>query len=65
LGSDVARRASGGTRPGVQALEAHQHTFYSHLKRILSRNLDQRILKNAYFLENTVKKPLTYYYSFV
>jgi len=53
-GSGVARGegASGGTRPGAQALGVQQHTFYSHFKRVLSRNLDQSMLKNAYFLEN-------------
>jgi len=30
--SGIARGASGGTCPGVQALEANQHTFYKHLK---------------------------------
>jgi len=30
--SGVARGASGGTRPGAQALGAHQHTFCSHSK---------------------------------
>jgi len=36
LTSGVARGAgaSGGTRPGAQALEAQHHTFYSHFKRI-------------------------------
>jgi len=29
---DGGEGASGGTRPGVQALGAYQHTFYSHLK---------------------------------
>jgi len=33
---------------GLGGASAH---FCSHLKRILSRNLDQRMLKNAYFLE--------------
>jgi len=32
VSSGVARRASGGTRPRAQTLEAHQHTFFSHLK---------------------------------
>jgi len=34
--SGVARRggASGGTRPGAQALWAQQHTFCSHFKRV-------------------------------
>jgi len=53
--SGVTRGASGGTRPGAQALGAHQHTFCSHLKMHLSRNLDQSMLKNAYFLEKDVK----------
>jgi len=39
----------GGTRPEAQALGAHQHTFCSHLKRILSRNLDQSMLKMCIF----------------
>jgi len=30
--SVVAGGASEGTRPGTPALEAHQHTFCSHLK---------------------------------
>jgi len=42
--------ASGGTRLGAQALRAHQHTFAVILKIILSRNLNQSMLKNAYFL---------------
>jgi len=42
--------ASGETRPGAQALGAQQHTFCSHFKRVLSRNLDQRI-----FWKKTVK----------
>jgi len=32
LSSGIAREASGGTRPGAQALRAHQHTFCSYLK---------------------------------
>jgi len=47
--------ASGCTRPAAQALGAHHHTFCSHLKRILSRNLDQSMPKIAYFLEKDVK----------
>jgi len=43
---------SGGMRPGVQALEAPQHTLFRHLKNeIFSRNLGQNMSKNAYFLE--------------
>jgi len=57
--SGVARGASGGTRAGAQALEAHQHTFCSHLKRILCRNLDKNMLKNAYFLEKKHKNCLS------
>jgi len=52
LDSGVARESSGGTRSGTQALGARQHTFYNNLKRVLSRNLDQNMLKNAYFFEN-------------
>jgi len=47
--------ASGGTRPGAQALGAHQYTFCSHLKTRLSRNLGQNMLKNA--LEKLQKLP--------
>jgi len=43
--------ASGGTRPGARLLVAYQHTFCSHLKRVLSRNLNQSMLENAYLLE--------------
>jgi len=39
-----SKGASGGTRPGAQALGAHQHAFCSHLKRVLSRNLGQSML---------------------
>jgi len=42
--SGVARGTSGGTRSGVQALEAHQYAFCSHLKTRLSRNLYQSML---------------------
>jgi len=42
--------ASGGTRPGEQALEAHQHTLFRHLKNaFFSQNLDQNMLKKEYF----------------
>jgi len=44
-------------RPGAQALGAQQHTFCSHFKHVLSRNLDQSMLKNAYFLK---KKKIVY-----
>jgi len=53
--SGVAQGASGGTRCGSQALGAHQHTFYSHLNRVLSRNLIQSMHKNTYFLGKNVK----------
>jgi len=45
-GSGVAwgRGASGGTRPGTQALGAHHHAFCSHLKTRLKQNLDQSML---------------------
>jgi len=33
-------RSKWGTRPGAQALGAHQHTFCSQLKHVLSRNLN-------------------------
>jgi len=49
--------ASGDKRPGAQALRTHQHTFYSHLKTVLSWNLDQSMLKNAYFWKKTEKPP--------
>jgi len=43
-------------RPGAQALDAHQHTLFIHLKNALfSRNLDQNMPKNAYFLEKGYK----------
>jgi len=43
-------RKSEGLRPGVQALEAHQHTLFRHLKNeIFSKNLSQNMPKNAYF----------------
>jgi len=54
--SGVAREASGGTRSGAQALKAYQHIFAVIKKRVLSRNLDQSMLKNAYFLEKNLKK---------
>jgi len=45
-------KASGGMLPGVQALEAHQHILFRHLKNeFFSRNLGQNMPKNAYFLE--------------
>jgi len=34
---------------GHYALGTHQHTFCSHLIRVLSRNLNQSMLKNANF----------------
>jgi len=46
--SNPPNTEAGGTRPGAQALRAHQHTFFGHLKRVLNRNLNQRMLKNAY-----------------
>jgi len=49
VSSGVARgrEASENTRPGVQALRAHQHTFVVIEKRDLNRNFDQSILKNV------------------
>jgi len=47
-------------RRGAQALGAHQYTFCSHLKSILSRNFDQSMLKNAYFGENNCKTLLSF-----
>jgi len=52
----VAQREGGGAseamHPGVQALEAHQHTLFRHLKNeFFSRNLSQNMRKTAYFLE--------------
>jgi len=42
--------------PGVQALEAHQHTLSRHLKNeFFNRNLSQNIPNNAYFLEKGCK----------
>jgi len=41
LSSGVARGATGGTRPEVQALGAHQHTSAVILNVYLSRNLSQ------------------------
>jgi len=50
--SGTTRGASGGMSPGVQALEAHQHNLFSHLKNeFFNRNLGQNTAKNAYFLE--------------
>jgi len=49
-------RASGGMRPGVQALEAPQHTLFRHLKnKFFSRNLSQNMSKNTYFLKKDCK----------
>jgi len=53
------RQQGGSARPGVQALGAHQHTFCSRLKRVLSRNLDQRMLKVRIFLEKKTKNRLS------
>jgi len=47
--------ASGGTRPGAQTLGRTSILFAVIYKRVLSRNIDQSLLKNAYFLEKTVK----------
>jgi len=47
--------ASGGTRPGAQALRAQQHIFAVILNVFLSRNLDQSMIKNEYFWEKSVK----------
>jgi len=57
IGSGIARGASGSTRPEAQALGAHQHTFCKHLKRVLSRNFDQSMFKNAYFLNSASGAP--------
>jgi len=36
--------------PGAQALEAHQHTLFRHLKNeFFSKNLGQNMPKNAHF----------------
>jgi len=52
LFSGGAGGTSGGTRPGAQALGASISTLFAvNCKRVLSRNLDQTMLKNAYFLE--------------
>jgi len=41
----------GDLRPGLQALEAHQHTLFKHLKNeFFSRNSGQNLPKHAYFL---------------
>jgi len=41
----------------AQALEAHQHTLFRHLKNeFFSRNLRQYMPKNAYFLEKIAVK---------
>jgi len=64
---------------GASALERTSILFVVIYKRVLSRNIDQStsMLKNAYFLEKTVKNRLrpapkpphcytsTYYYNFV
>jgi len=43
-----ASGGSGGMHPEVQALEAHQHTLFRHLKNeFFSRNLGQNMPKNA------------------
>jgi len=43
-------------RPEMQALEAHQHTLFRHLKNeFFSENLGQNMPKNAYFLEKNCK----------
>jgi len=47
--------ASGGTRPRAQAVGAQQHTFCSHFKVFLSRNLDQSMLIMRIFWEKNVK----------
>jgi len=51
--SGVARGLSRGTRPGAQALEGYQRTFQPFKNVFLSRNLDQNVPKNAYFLEKS------------
>jgi len=44
-------------RPEEQALEAHQHTLFRDLKNaFFNRNLDQNVLKNAYFFEKKAVK---------
>jgi len=51
--SGVAR---GVTRSRAQALEAQQHSFCSHFKRLFSKNLDQNMLKKIrIFWEKTIK----------
>jgi len=39
------------TRPGAQALRAHQHTFCSHSKTHFKQKFRQNTLKNTYFFE--------------
>jgi len=42
VGQCSKERASGGTRPGAQALGAHQHTFYSHFKTRFKQKFRQK-----------------------
>jgi len=48
--------SSGSTRPEAQVMGAQQHTFAVILNVFLSRNLDQSMLKNAYFLVKKIVK---------
>jgi len=51
FGSGIARRASGARALGRRSWGRISTLFCSHLKRVLSKNLDQSTFKNAYFLE--------------
>jgi len=58
LVSGVAKEgASGGTRPGAQALGSHQHTFCSQLQTHLKQKFGQNTLKNVYFWKKTKTRP--------
>jgi len=53
--------ASEGTHPGAQDLGVQQHTFCAVILNVfLSRNLDQSMLKNAYFWGESCKNRLRF-----
>jgi len=60
--SGVVRIVSGGIKSWAQVLGAHQHTLQSFKNTILSRNLDQNMLKNALFLKKDGKIFAAWYF---
>jgi len=47
--SGIRKEASGDTRRGAQALEANQHTLFSHLKMIFKQKFRPKSAQNCVF----------------